>query len=417
MELRISSLVPEKFRPIWRDMRAFGHDEYWMVGGRGCAKSTEAALRVVTSLVEDPDANAVCYKKHYTELKDTVLAECQKAINRLGWGSLFTVTERPANIVFKPTGQRILFRGLDEADKSKGLTVTRGYIQVAWFEEYSQFAGQKEIDTVLQSIGRGGPKFQVLATYNPPETRSNWVNQEVAKLNPNRMVEHFTYLDIPPEWLGPVFFRLADRIKAENPLRYAHEYMGEVTGTGGEVFRNLEAVTLTDEEIANFRRKRWGMDFGQADPTVLVGTNYEQGEDVLTFFDEWGKPDAFLSEMYDAIAERNLLMTPIVGDEGGGGKGCIKELRARGVRRIVEAYKPAGSVAKGMRWYRERRRIRIDPRRCPNTWAEFSGYEYEQLRDGTYRNEYPDKDNHRIDAGRYANEDEIFADSRSRLLI
>ena len=417
MEMRLSGLVPEVFHPVWRSMRAFERVEYWLVGGRGAAKSTVAALRCLSAIARDPDANVVAFKKHGVEIENTVYAEFGKAVSRLNWGDLFRFKTSPYQIVYRPTGQRVFFRGLDDPDKTRSFSASRGYVQIGWFEEYSQYEGQREIDTVLQSIGRGGPRFQMLATYNPPETRAAWVNVERAKPNPDRWVHESSYLDIPPEWLGPAFFRIAERVRRENPERYRHDYLGEVTGTGGEVFRNLEAREVTDEEIGRFRRVRWGMDFGQADPTVLVGTNYDADARTLTFFDEWGKSDAFIDEMLEAIAARGLLNTPIVGDEGGGGKGVIKELRAKGVRRIAEAYKPPGSVAKGMRWYRDLARIVIDPKRCPRAWEEFSGYEYDRLRDGTFRNEYPDRDNHRIDAGRYANEDAIWGACRSRLLV
>ncbi|MGN0851844.1 MAG: PBSX family phage terminase large subunit [Kiritimatiellia bacterium] len=417
MATNLSDLVPKVFHPCWRSMRDFEKVEYWMVGGRGAAKSTVAALRCLNALARDPDANIAAFKKHGVEIETSVYAEFGKAITRLNWGDLFKFKTSPYQIEYRPTGQKIFFRGLDDPNKTRSFATLRGYVQVGWFEEYCQYDGQQEIDTVLQSIGRGGPLFQTIATYNPPETRAAWVNVERNKANPDRYVHESSYLDIPPEWLGPAFFSIAERIKRENPDRYRHDYLGEITGTGGEVFRNLEAREITDEEIANFRRKRWGMDFGQADPTVLVGTNYDANARTLYFFDEWGKPDAFIAEMLDAIENRGLMSTPIIGDEGGGGKGVIKELRAKGVRRIVEAYKPGGSVEKGMRWYRDLARIVIDPKRCPMTWQEFSGYEYDRLRDGTYRNEYPDRDNHRIDAGRYANEDAIFGECRSRLLI
>lgn len=417
MATNLSTLVPGVFHPIWRSMRDFEKLEYWMAGGRGAAKSTVAALRGLNAIARDPDANVVAFKKHGVEIETSVYAEFGKAINRLNWGDVFKFKTSPYQIQHRHTGQRIFFRGLDDPDKTRSFSTLRGYVQVAWFEEYHQYEGQQEIDTVLQGMARGGPKFQAVCTYNPPETSANWVNVERFKVNPDRWIHQSSYLDIPPEWLGPAFFKLAERIKRENPDRYRHEYLGEITGTGGEVFRNLEAREITDDEIANFRRKRWGMDFGQADPTALLGTNYDANARTLYIFDEWGKPDAFISEMFDALEARGLLYTPIVGDEGGGGKGCIKELRGKGARRITEAYKPAGSVEKGMRWYRELLKIVIDPKRCPNAWREFSTYEYDRLRDGTYRNEYPDRDNHWIDAGRYANEDAIFGGCRSRLLI
>lgn len=415
--VRVTDLITPRYFGVWDDMRSFRHAEYWLSGGRGSGKSTVAALRVVTALLRDPLANAVCYKKHRTEIRDSVFAECVKAIQRLGLSGLFRLSENPTLVTYRPTGQRILFRGLDDAGKSKGLAVTVGYVQVAWFEEYDQYNGQREIDTVLLSLERGGPRFQSVCTYNPPETRANWVNVESLKPSPSRLCLRTSYLDWRADWLGPGFIARAERVRAEDPTRYAHEYLGEVTGTGGEVFRNLDVRPITPEERGRFRRVRWGMDFGQADPTTLVGTNYDADGRTLYVFRSWSKRDAYNADVFAALAGNGLLSTPVIGDEGGGGKGVMKELRRMGARLLRDAYKPAGSVERGVRWLRELRKIVIDPETAPGAADEFSRYEWERLRDGTYRNEYPDRDNHFIDAARYANEADILGGSGSRLLV
>lgn len=419
-----SQLIPKAYHPAWRDMREFGHDEYVFKGGRGSLKSTVAAERLVTAIVRDPSANMAAYKKHQVEIESTVFAEISKAITRLNWWDAFRAITSPYEVSFRPTGQRIFFRGLDNADKSKGITSTVGYIQGAWFEETDQFNGMKEIDTVLQSLGRGGPHFQVIYTYNPPQSSANWVNVEFARPNPHRQVLHTTYQDVPPEWLGPFFFHKMEAIRAISETRYRHEYLGEITGTGDEIFTNVREVRFTDEDIAEMRSKSWGMDFGQADPTVLVGTNYiprwVDGRDIggtLQIFDEDGKSDARNHEVFGWLKRRNLLRTPIIGDPGGGGKGSIEEIRLMGAMGLRQAYKPGGSVERGINWMRECMAIEIDPERCPESWREFSQYLYDKMRDGTMRNAFPDRDNHRIDAVRYSREQDIFRGGTSRLLI
>lgn len=203
---------------------------------------------------------------------------------------------------------------------------------------------------------------------------------------------------------------------AASEVRYRHEYLGEVTGTGDEIFPRVRPVELSEADIGGLREIRWGMDFGQGDPTVLVGTAYEarrvDGRDiggVLTVFDEFYRRDARNCEVFEAIASRGLGSTPILGDPGGGGLGVINELRWMGARGIRQAYKPPGSVERGIGWLRECAEIRIDRRRCPDALREFSTYCYDKLRDGTNRNAYPDRDNHAIDAVRYAREAEVFA--------
>lgn len=419
----VSQFVPEVYHGAWRSMRDFAHDEYWFKGGRGTAKSTTAANRGAYLVGRDPTANFVCYKKHKVEIEDSVYAEMCKAIYRFGWEDAFRFKTSPFEIIHRRTGQKIFFRGLDDSGKSKGITATTGYIQGVWFEETDQFAGMKEIDTVLQTLGRGGEHFQAIFTFNPPESSANWVNQEVGKVNPRRMVLHTTYKDIPADWLGPFFFHRMEAIRAENEMRYRHEYLGEVTGTGNEIFRNVKQVHFTKDDIAEMRRKRWGMDFGQGDPTTIVGTNYiprmVDGVDIggrLQIFNEWYKVDARNREIFAAIQERGLEKTDIEADSGGGGLSVINEMRDLGIRGIHQAYKPGGSVERGIRWMRSLQAIEIGDD-CPNAYREFSTYMYAKLRDGTNRNEFPDRDNHLIDPARYSRREEIFKGAGSRLLI
>lgn len=423
MNFTVSQFIPEVYHPAWRSMRNFSHDEYWFKGGRGTAKSTTAANRGVTLIVRDPTANFVCFKKHKVEIEDTVYAEIGKVITRLNWGDLFRFKTSPFEITYRPTKQKIFFRGLDDSGKSKGITAKVGYVQGAWFEETDQFAGMKEIDTVLQALGRGGPHFHVIFTYNPPESPANWVNVEVGKVNPRRFVLHTTYKDIPADWLGPFFFHKMEAIRADSEMRYRHEYLGEVTGTGNEIFRNVKQVHFSKEDIAEMRRKRWAMDFGQGDPTTIVGTNYiprmVDGVDIggrLQIFNEWYKVDARNREIFAAIKERGLEYETIEADSGGGGLSVINEMRDLGIRGIRQAYKPGGSVERGIRWMRGLQAIEIGDD-CPNAYREFSTYIYDTMRDGTNRNEFPDRDNHTIDPARYSRVDEIFGGSGSRLLI
>lgn len=419
----ITDFITPAYYRAWDYMRRWLFDEYWLIGGRGSGKSTVTARRIVNHIVSTPDANAACFKKHKVEIEDTVYAEILKAINRAGWRPLFKCITSPYEITYLPTGQKIFFRGLDDAGKSKGITPEIGYLQIGWFEETDQYAGMKEIDTVLQSIGRGGPHFQVIFTYNPPESSASWVNVEVEKRNPRRFVLHTTYKDWNADWLGPFFFHKMEAIKADNEMRFRHEYFGEVTGTGNEIFRNIKVVHFTDEDIEEMRRKRWGMDFGQSDPTTLVGTNYiprmVDGVDIggrLQLFAEWYKTDARNREIYAELERRQLLYTMIRGDHGGGGKSVINELRDMGVRGLVQAYKPGGSVERGLNWMRDLQAIEIGDD-CPWAQREFKQYMWAQMRDGTNRNEFPDKDNHIIDGTRYSREDEIFANGRSSLAI
>ena len=429
---RVSDFITSAYYAAWDYMRRWLFDEFWFLGGRGSGKSTVAARRIIDDILHDRTANWVCFKRYQVDIESTVYAECVKAINRSGLAPLFKCITSPFEISYVPTGQKILFRGLDKGAQSKGLTFLVGYCHGAWFEETDQFTSQKEIDTVLQTVGRGGEHFQVIYTYNPPENKAHWINVEAAKHNPHRFKLHTTYKDWNADWLGGFFFRKMEAIRNDGEageLRYKHEYLGIPTGSGNEIFKNIHAVRFTSDDIAAMRSKRYGMDFGQSDPTTLVETNYiprleknDRGamEDIggtLQIFGCWYKTDALNREVHAELKRRNLLNAIISGDPGGGGKSVIHEMNDLGIRFLKQAYKPAGSVERGIKWMRQCQRIEIDTVAAPDAYREFSQYSFVTMRDGTNRNEYPDLDNHTIDAVRYSREDDIFKGVGSRLLI
>ena len=161
----------------------------------------------------------------------------------------------PPEITYKKTGQKILFFGLDDPAKVKSIKLPFGYVGIVWFEELDQFSGMEEIRNVLQSLLRGGPSYQVFGTYNPPKSRNNWVNEEILVDDPDRLVHHSTYLTVPKDWLGPQFLAEAEKLKSKNEMSYRHEYLGEVTGTGGAVFENVEDLAMSSEQLRPYGDK------------------------------------------------------------------------------------------------------------------------------------------------------------------
>ena len=429
MEYCVSDFITPSWYAAWDYLRRSLFMSYRFMGGRGTGKSTVTAKHATDDIMHDRLANWVCYKKHAVEIETTVYAECMKAINRAGLHDFFQFKTSPFEITYLPTGQKIFFRGLDAAGKSKGITATVGYIKGAWFEEADQFTSQEEIDTVLQSVGRGGPSFKVIYTYNPPKSKAHWINVEAAKFDPYEYQFHTTYKDWRTDWLGPFFFAKMNAIRRQSEKRYEHEYLGIPTGTGNEIFDNVHAVIFTPEQVAEMRSKRYGMDFGQSDPTVLDCTNYipnwvtddngrrEDIGGVLQIFSAWGKSGALNREVYAELKRRNLLDERIVGDHGGGGKSVIHEMNDMGVRGLVQAYKPGGSVERGINWMRQCARIEIDKVNALPALTEFSTYCFDKMRDGTNRNEFPDRDNHHIDGTRYSRQDEILGKQMTSLLI
>src|SRR5690606_22371724 len=148
---------------------------------------------ILLGMLRDPDANAVVFRRYQNELRDSVFGQFEWAAHKLGVAYLLKFQVSPMQIVFIPTGQRIIFRGADNPKKLRSINLGRGYIKYAWFEEVDQFGGMEEIRNIVQSVFRGVDRHRVsFFTYNPPKSSRSWVNQEVRVPKPGRRVHHST---------------------------------------------------------------------------------------------------------------------------------------------------------------------------------------------------------------------------------
>lgn len=221
--------------------------------------------------------NAVALRKVKDTLHDSVFEQIAWAIEKLGVSHLWHIPQSKLEITYIPTGQKILFRGADKPKKIKSTKVKKGYIKYIWYEELDEFNGMEEIRTINQSLMRGGEKFNVFYTYNPPKSVGSWVNSESLLTRDDRLVHNSNYLTVPRSWLGEVFIKEAEHLKITKPKAYEHEYLGEVTGTGGEIFDNVKIRRISDTEIKTFETIKRGMDFGYAvDPYVYNVMHYDR---------------------------------------------------------------------------------------------------------------------------------------------
>jgi PBSX family phage terminase large subunit len=401
-KVNIANLIAPSFDEVFFDVEQHLHTFYLLAGGRGSAKSSfVGGIRIPVSVMEDPNVHAVVIRKVGNTIKNSVLPQIVWGLEKLGVLDKFRVKLSPPEITYKKTGQKILFFGLDDPAKVKSIKLPFGYVGIVWFEELDQFSGMEEIRNVLQSLLRGGPSYQVFGTYNPPKSRNNWVNEEILVDDPDRLVHHSTYLTVPEDWLGPQFLAEAEKLKAKNERAYRHEYLGEVTGTGGAVFENVEDMAMSDELVGNFDRLYYGLDFGFAvDPLAFVSMYYDAKHEDLYVFDEIYQQKLTNSQAAKMIRKK-ADTREIIADSAE--PKSIKEMRDCGLH-INGARKGPDSVDHGVKWLQDRAHIYIDKRRCPNTYREFISYEYERNRQGQFISAYPDKDNHAIDAVRYGME-------------
>lgn len=398
-QVRLSEVIAPSFFSIHRDVKAHGHTYYTLKGGRGSMKSSYVSAEIPLLMMTHPDVNAVVLRKVGNTLRNSVFQQMEWALSMLGIADKWKRTVSPMEFTRKATGQKILFLGVDDKSKLKSLKMPHGYVGIVWYEELDQFAGMEEIRSVNQSLLRGGKTFWCFSSYNPPKSCDSWVNEEMLLDQPDRLVHHSTYLDAPREWLGEQFMDDAERLRERNEAAYRHEYLGEVTGTGGSVFENVEERRLSDEEIHGFDRRLYGLDFGFAvDPLAFICMHYDRKHETLYLFDEIYEPKLTNGRAAALIRKKLTESGHILADSAE--PKSIREMAELGLP-IRGARKWPDSVDYGVRWLQSLEKIVIDKRRCPNAYREFVNYEYERTRDGAFISAYPDKNNHAIDAVRY----------------
>lgn len=401
-DIRLTDIIAPSFYAVHRDIKAHGHDEYTLSGGRGSTKSSFAGVEVVLQLKQHADIHALVLRRVKDTLRDSVYAQIVWAIDKLGLTAEFELKKSPLEIVYKPTGQTIYFRGADDESKIKSIKTPFGYIGILWFEELDQFCGDAQIRNVEQSVKRGGDQFLVLKTFNPPQSASNWANKYILTPKTSMLTHHSCYLDVPRGWLGQPFFDDAEHLQKINPTAYRHEYLGEVTGTGGTVFENVQTRAISDDEIAAFDRIYNGIDWGwYPDPFCFVRMHYDAARRVLYLFDEYRANKQTNAQTAEAVKAR-ISDGDIVTADSAELK-SVGDYRTHGIR-CMAAVKGPGSVEMGTKWLQGLTAIVIDPARCPAAATEFTEYEYERTRDGEIISAYPDANNHAIDAVRYAME-------------
>lgn len=400
------SVVPDVFHRMIRDIRAKKHSEYILPGGRGSMKSSTISLIIPELIKNNPNMHALILRKVGNTIKDSVYAQMKWALDKLNLSEEFTCKVSPMEITYKPTGQKIYFRGADDPLKIKSIKPEFGYIGIVWFEELDQFAGPEEIRNIQQSAIRGGNEAYKFKSFNPPRSKNNWANEytaEAEEKDDSALVVHSTYLDldIEQEWLGDIFLEDAEHLKETNPDAYKNEYLGEANGNGGNVFEYLEIREITAEEISHFDRIYQGCDWGfYPDPFAFVRFYYNHNNDTLYFIDEIYKNKLTNRKSADIILERGYTDFEITCDSAE--PKSINDFRDFGIP-ARGAIKGPGSVEYSMKWL-QGRKIVIDPKRTPGVHKEFTKYEYERDKDGNIISGYPDKDNHLIDATRYGSE-------------
>lgn len=397
-------IIADVFHPMIRDVRRGNHTEYILPGGRGSTKSSGISCIIPELLRNNPDMHALVLRKVGNTIKDSVYAQLKWAISKQKLDKDFRFKTSPFEITYKPTGQKIYFRGADDPLKIKSIKPEFGYIGIIWFEELDQFSGPEEVRNIQQSAIRGGDKAYKFKSFNPPRSKNNWANaytEEAEFKDDAAVVVHSTYKDVPKDWLGEQFLNDAEHLKEVNPDAYENEYMGVANGNGGNVFEYIEERTITDEEISQMDRIYAGVDFGwYPDQYCYLRTYYDAAREKIYLIDElyvnkwsndktakWIKQKGYddYTMICDSAEPKSI---NDYRDEG---------LPARG------AVKGPGSIEYGFKFL-QTKTIVMDPNRTPNACKEIKAYEYPRDKDGNIISGYVDGNDHAISALRYAYE-------------
>lgn len=436
INVEVDNLWIEKFDTVFQDILEHNHTHYIFPGGRGSTKSSFIGGRVIPLLIiSNPNCHAVCYRRFGNTLKTSVYAQVLWGIQDLGLQDYFTCHVNPLEIIYKPTGQKILFLGMDDPGKVKSIKLPFGYIGITWWEELDQFDGEAQIRKAQQSTMRGGDKFWNFMSFNPPISMNNWANEFTEECERHRtddtLVVRSTYLDVPVEWLGQQFIEEAEYLQQINPRAYENEYMGIPVGTGGNVFENVEDLVMSEELISTFDHIHNGLDWGFSnDPNAFNKMHFDATRQDLYIFAEHTKKKESNRDLFDALYVDTTHLTQkrwvLDEDEKGNIVGehaiyepkpmmdlnelltadsaepkSIADMKSYGCF-IRPAEKGPDSVRYGIKWLQSLRHIYIDKRRCPDTYDEFVRYEYDRDKTGKIVSGFPDRDNHHIDATRYA---------------
>ena len=409
---KLSELLPKAFHPIWNAALAQEILHIVCKGGRGSGKSSDIAHVFVQLLMRYP-VNAVGIRKVDNTIETSIFEQIKWAIHEQGVAHLFKINKSPMRVTYMPRGNYMIFRGAQDPARIKSLKSAEFPFAFAWIEEMAEFKSEDEITTITNSLLRGelddGLFYKFFYSYNPPKRKQSWVNKKYeSSFQPaNTFVHHSTYLDNP--FISKQFIEEANAAKERNELRYRWEYLGEAIGSGVVPFDNLviEKGSITDEMVAAFDNIRNGIDYGYAtDPLAFVRWHYDKKKNAIYAIDEIYGVKISNRKLASGLKERGYQNDRIAAESAEPKSNA--ELRDElGILRIYPVKKGPDSVEYGEEWLDDLDAIYIDPLRTPNIAREFENIDYQTDRDGNPIPRLEDKDNHTIDATRYAFEEDM----------
>lgn len=393
--LHLPDIVGKGYGTFWR----FKGRYRVCKGSRASKKSKTTALNNITRLMEYPQANLLCVRKTYRTLKDSCFTELKWAIHRLGVDAWWDIKESPLEMTYKPTGQKILFRGLDDPLKVTSITVEVGVLCWLWIEEAYEISSEADFDTLDESIrGEVPPGLfkQITLTFNP-WNEHHWIKHRFFDAAPDPDILAMTTNYTCNEWLDAADKKVFETMKRNNPRRYRVAGLGEWGIVDGLVYENWHEQEFTLNQVKNCK-SAFGLDFGYTnDPSAFFVGFLDLENKKLYVWDEFYEKGLSNKKIFEKISSMGYRKERITADSAE--PKSIDELNTLGLR-VTGAKKGKDSILNGIQWIQDLEII-IHPR-CVNFITEISNYTWDTDKFGNKLNKPIDDFNHLMDSMRYA---------------
>lgn len=396
------------------DIVGKGYGEYWrcksryraLKGGKGSKKSATTALNFIKNLMHYPGSNLLVVRAVANTHRDSTFAQLEWAQRRLKVSHLWKNTVSPMEMTYIPTGQKILFRGFDDVLKLASTTVSNGYLCWVWIEEAFEIRSEDDFDKLDLSVPRGEippPLYkQTTLTFNP-WSETHWLKKRFFD-NPADNVSTFTTNYMVNEWLDDTDRAVFERMREQNPRKYAVAGLGEWGIAEGLVYENWEIKDFDVAMLGTENKEEWkfkhffGLDYGYTnDPTAFVAFAVNNVEKEIYIYDEHYQTRMLNSDIADMIRSKGFSKEIIRADAAEPKSNA--DLKRMGIQRIMPSVKGRDSVMHGIAEIQEYK-IYVKPT-CTNTIMELSSYCFAKDKDDRGLNKPEDFNNHLMDALRY----------------